>query len=397
MNILYLTQRPPYPPNKGDKLRAFNEIKYLSKNHTIHLFSLTDNRNDLAYTDDLLQFCKTVDIVYKSSIVSKVHSLLALSSTTPLTLRYFFSRKLEQLINKAIQNENIDVIFVFCSSMAQYVDGIPEIPKIIDFVDIDSEKWKQYAVRSKFPYSFIYQREYEYLKKYEKKIATSYSHCFLVSQKEVDDFHNLVYESPSITALPNGVDLEKFYPLTIEKEENSLVFTGAMDYFANIDAMLHFCSDILPLIRKKIPKIKLYIVGSNPSKEILHLGKCNDNIVVTGFVDKVQPYMARSMVFVAPMTIARGVQNKIIEAMAMGLPVVCSSLGHEGIEAKKGEEILVEDINEQFANQVIKLLSIKSDRAKLSASGHQAIERHYSWDSNLKPIDTLLNQLLTIG
>ena len=397
MNILYLTQRPPYPPNKGDKLRAFNEIKYLSKNHTIHLFSLTDNRNDLAYIDDLLQFCKTVDIVYKSPIVSKVHSLLALPSTTPLTLRYFFSRKLEQLINKAIQNENIEVIFVFCSSMAQYVDGIPEIPKIIDFVDIDSEKWKQYAVRSKFPYSFIYQREYEYLKKYEKKIATSYSHCFLVSQKEVDDFHNLVYESPSITALPNGVDLEKFYPLTIEKEENSLVFTGAMDYFANVDAMVHFCSDILPLIRKKIPKIKLYIVGSNPSKEILHLGKCNDNIVVTGFVDKVQPYMARSMVFVAPMTIARGVQNKIIEAMAMGLPVVCSSLGHEGIEAKKGEEILVEDINEQFANQVIKLLSIQSDRAKLSASGHQAIERHYSWDSNLKPIDTLLNQLLTIG
>ena len=169
MNILYLTQRPPYPPNKGDKLRAFNEIKYLSKNHTIYLFSLTDNRNDLAYTDDLLQFCKTVDIVYKSPIVSKVHSLLALPSTTPLTLRYFFSRKLEQLINKAIQNENIDVIFVFCSSMAQYVDGIPEIPKIIDFVDIDSEKWKQYAVRSKFPYSFIYQREYEYLKKYEKK------------------------------------------------------------------------------------------------------------------------------------------------------------------------------------------------------------------------------------
>ena len=120
MNILYLAHRIPYPPNKGDKLRAFNEIKYLSKNHTIHLFSLTDNRNDLAYTDDLLHFCKTVDIVYKSPIVSKVHSLLALPSTTPLTLRYFFSRKLEQLINQAIQNENIEAIFV-CSAVSDLI------------------------------------------------------------------------------------------------------------------------------------------------------------------------------------------------------------------------------------------------------------------------------------
>lgn len=390
MKIIYLSQRIPYPPNKGDKLRAFNEIKYLSKYHEICLLCLTDNLQEIDVPNELKQYCQSVDVVYLSKYQSKLQSILAILLDIPLTLSYFYSRKLKKKINMKLLDGQSDLIFVYCSSMAQYVDHVQNIPKIIDFVDVDSEKWSQYATCASFPMRFLYHIESRRLRKYEALIAENYQHSIFVSENEADDFKRMVCPCPTITPILNGVDCEMFTPGTEPYDRCSLIFTGAMDYYANVEAVLYFVDQILPLIKNKIENVKFYIVGSNPTKEIILLAKKDTSIIVTGYVKAVQPYMSNAAVFVAPMRIARGVQNKILEAMAMGVPVVTSSLGYEGITAKPGEDIFVEDTPELFAMRVIELVEDTELRRAVSEKSRKNVESCYNWQINLGKLEGLL-------
>jgi sugar transferase (PEP-CTERM/EpsH1 system associated) len=395
MKILFLAQRVPYPPNKGDKLRSFNQIRYLSGNHEISLVCLADSERDLEHARELRSWCRSVDAVHLPRFVSKVRSAVSLFSSRPLTLGYFYSRTLRSLIDKKLRNEEFDLIFVFCSSMAQYVEDVYAISRVIDFVDVDSEKWLQYSCYSRFPYAWLYALESRRLRRYEKQLAKSYQHCFLVSEKEVDDFRRLVSPCPTLTPILNGVDGDLFQPSDERYDPNTLVFTGAMDYFANVEAVIYFAREILPHISNVIPDVKFYVVGSNPTEELNALAKASPNIVVTGYVDQVQPYMAQAAVFVAPMRIARGVQNKILEAMAMGVPVVTSSLGHEGISAVPGTDIFVEDEAESFANRVIDLMRDDGLRLTTSVNARRVVEQSYCWSANLATLESVLSKVVS--
>ncbi len=395
MNILFLTQRVPYPPNRGDKLRAFNEIKLLARNHRIFLTCLADDERDLAHKAALLEFCASVDIVYNPPIFAKIRSLAHLISTKPLTLPFFSSNRLRQIVREKIEHERIDVLFAYCSSMAQYIDRAPHLPKIIDFVDVDSEKWAQYAKRSHFPRSWVYAAESRRLRKYERWLAETFQYSIFVSEQEKRDFQRLVCNVPTLTALPNGVDRELFHPSATPPAPNTLIFTGAMDYFANIETVIYFVRNVLPKIRESIPDVVLYIVGSRPAEEVLQLGRDDPNIIVTGFVESVLPYMHKAAAFVAPMRIARGLQNKILEAMASGVPVVTSSLGYEGISAKSGEDVLVEDEPERFAQQIARLLKEPQLRQQLSQNGQKVIEQHYNWETNLQRLEQILVDIIS--
>ena len=391
MKILFLSQRVPYPPNKGDKLRSFNEIKYLSRSHQISLVCLSDNEADILHAQELLAYCSSVDIVPLSPLRSRINAMLALFSVVPLTCAYFYSPALQELVTRKLRDENFDLIMVYCSSMAQYVDKVYHISKVIDLVDVDSEKWQKYAHYAPFPKNLIYQMESRRLRNYEASLARTYQHCFLVSEKECEDFRNLVAAVETLTPILNGVDLEMFQPGAEPYNPHVLVFTGAMDYFANVEAVLYFTREILPYIQSIVPEVVLHVVGSNPGDELRTLAKSNPSIVVTGFVDHVQPYMAQAAVFVAPMRIARGVQNKILESMAMGVPVVTSSLGFEGISARPGVDIFVEDEPEAFARQVIRLMTEADLRDSLSRSARAMVERKYDWASNLLQLDVVLS------
>lgn len=390
MKILFLAQRVPYPPNKGDKLRSFNEIKYLSQHHDISLVCLADNPSDLKHEDELLKYCSTVDMVCLSNIRSKINTAVALVTGRPLTLAHFYSAKLNFIVQNKLQDEKFDLVFVYCSSMAQYVEKIATIPRVIDFVDVDSEKWAQYAVYARFPMNLVYRLESRRLRVYEKAIAQSFQHCFLVSEKEVEDFRKLVYPVEAMTPILNGVDLERFHPSEELYDPNVIVFTGAMDYFANVEAVLYFAREILPLIQQKVPEVKFYVVGSNPAAELISLAGSNPSIVVTGYVDKVQPYMAKAAVFVAPMRIARGVQNKILEAMAMGVPVVTTSLGYEGIAAEPDRDIIVADDQPRFADSVVNIIQNSELRDRLAKNGRNNVEQHYNWHINLDKLSSIL-------
>lgn len=394
MKILFLTQRVPYPPNKGDKLRSFNEIKFLSKKHQISLVCLTDNKKDIDHAHELSPYCHSINIVFLSKIQSKVQSLLALVSSKPLSLSYFYSRELKAIVDLKLREECYDVIFIYCSSMAQYVEHVQNIPKVIDLVDIDSEKWRQYSTHASFPMKYLYRLEGFRLRKYEVLLARTFQHCFFVSEKEADDFRKVVCRCPTVTPILNGVDSELFRPSPEPYDPHSLVFTGAMDYFANVEAVLYFVREILPLIQNIVPNVKFYVVGSNPTKEIVVLPKTYPSVIVTGYVDSVQPYVANSAVFVAPMRIARGVQNKILESMAMGVPVVTTSLGFEGITAILNKDIFVADLPKCFANQVIQLMQDYNLRRTISEESRKTVVNFYDWKTNLEKLEQILNNVI---
>lgn len=390
MKILFLAQRVPFPPNKGDKLRSFNEIKFLSQTHEVHLACLTDRKSDCRYQSELRQYCRTVEIVYLPPILSKLATLFALFSRAPLTRANFYSARLSAKVREMIEKECFDLIFIFCSSMAQYAEHHQNIPKIIDFVDVDSEKWQQYALYARPPMQWIYQLESRRLRAYETELAQTCQHGFLVSAKETEDFQRIVSKALPLTPIINGVDSDFFQPSTEPYEPNNLVFTGAMDYFANIEAVLYFALRILPLIQDSVPEIKFVIVGSNPSKEVIALAKSTPNILVTGYVDRVQPYVTGSSVFVAPMRIARGLQNKILEAMAMGVPVVTSPLGYEGIIATPARDLFVESEPEQFAAKVVLLIKDPELRQQMARNGRLVIETSYQWAKNLAAMESVI-------
>lgn len=394
MKILFLTQRIPYPPNKGDKLRSFNEIKYLSRSHSISLVCLADSQEEFSFQNELLKYCESVEIVFHSLLSARAKTLMGFCSSRPLTLSHFHSTKLQKIVDRKLKEERFDLIFVYCSSMAQYVEYVQRIPRVIDYVDVDSEKWAQYSTYASFPMSLIYGLESRRLRSYERKIAATYQYGFLVSERECDDFRCLVKTDAVVAPISNGVDLEMFQPSAEPYDSDTIVFTGAMDYFANVDAVLYFAEEILPLVRREVPGAKFLIVGSNPVDEVKRLAANDSQIVVTGFVDRVQPYVHRSAVFVAPMRIARGVQNKILEAMAMGVPVVTSPLGFEGITAVSGKDVFVEEKPEPFARIVSSIMRDRALRAEMADRGRGVVERYYNWSTNLKSLTTCLDKVI---
>jgi len=417
MKILYLAHRIPYPPNKGDKIRSFNEIRYLSARHEIHLACLSDNKKDLDYQKDLYKYCKTVKVVSIDQRVSKLKAAACLFTRMPLSIPYFYSRKLQRHIDTLLAARRFDVIFCFSSPMAEYIlnrstnDLINHSTKtIMDFCDVDSEKWLQYSQQSEFPLNLIYRTENRRLLKFEKKINKSFDNSVFVSQQEADLFYRLFPEAKNISVIGNGVDHEYFSPESrtlnpelrqLNKAQSSklktpcsatspiLLFTGAMNYWANVDGVLWFCEKILPIIKAGYPEVQFYIAGSDPKAEIQELER-NKGIKVTGFVEDIRPCYKAADICVIPLRLARGIQNKVLEAMSMGKAVVTTSNAVQSIMATPGVHLLVEDDVNKFAEAVSTLLGNHSLRNYLGENARQFVKSNYNWQKNMKKLENLL-------
>jgi len=425
MRILFLCHRIPYPPNKGDKIRSFNEIKHLSQNHEIHLACLADNPKDLKYECDLKKYCKTTNVIFINPKLAKLKSTIRLFSTKPLSICYFYSKRLQKAIDHLLSTHHFDCIFCFSSPMAEYifrskflVSGFQKLDfnkninrpetsnqqpatKIMDFVDVDSDKWAQYARYASFPKSWIYKLEGKRLSRYERKVAESFDHCIFVTNAEGKIFESKNPSIKNITVIQNGVDLDYFSPRFNEQPATSnqqpatsfqqpvIVFTGAMDYYANVDGVVWFTKEILPLVKQEIPEIRFYIVGSNPTKEVLSLSD-NNNVTVTGYVPDTREYLGKATVVVVPLRIARGIQNKILEAMATGVPVVATPKAFEGIEAEPDRDLVLGEDPKKFADLVIKLIKEVSLRESIGNNARRVIENNYCWSKNLERLDRIL-------
>lgn len=389
--LLYLVHRIPYPPNKGDKIRSYHLLKHLAGRYEVHLGAFVDDENDWQYEGEVKQLCRECCLVPMNPKAAKLASLSGLFEGEALTLPYYRNKALKSWVDRMLNELKIDRIVVFSSAMAQYVEKSTAL-RIMDFVDVDSDKWSQYADAKPWPLNWLYHREGRLLLDYERRIAESFDASFFVSPHEAALFRQLAPEAKNrIHAFSNGVDAEYFSP---ERDyanpyalgEEVLVFTGAMDYWPNIDAVTWFAQDIFPLIREEKPHARFYIVGSNPARPVVELKELA-GVAVTGRVDDVRPYLAHARLAIAPLRIARGVQNKVLEAMSMAKHVVATQQAMEGIEAGNETGCLTgRDVNE-IAQLVLQRLAMPPSP---NLAGRDAILLHYDWEKNLAGIDSCL-------
>lgn len=298
--LLYLAHRIPYPPNKGDKIRSYHLLKHLAQRYRVHLGTFIDDEKDWQHVEKVKSLCGETCFVDLAPGTARLRSLAGFFSGQPLTLPYYRNSCLQAWVNGVLETRRVRHVLVFSSAMAQYVSHADQIRRIIDFVDIDSDKWQQYATTTRWPMNWIYRRESRLLLDYEKRVASDFDSATFVSEAEAELFNRLAPETaPKVTFFNNGVDADYFspeqtFPNPYSDGVGVLVFVGAMDYWANIDAVNFFARRIFPAIRMHLPQVEFYIVGARPAAEVIALGAL-PGVKVTGSVPDVRPYLTVSI------------------------------------------------------------------------------------------------------
>ncbi len=389
MNVLVLTHRIPYPPDKGDKVRSYHWLRYLAARHAVHLATLVDDPADLAHVPVLERLCASVDVVFRSRTVMQMRALAALGGSRPLSVASFFSRDLARRVTRLAARVPFDVALGYSSVMAEYLDRLPGVPRVLDLVDVDSQKWLEYAERARGVRALVYRAEAGRLRRYEAASGRAVDRSVFVSRAE-ERLYGGFAAGAATAAVPNGVDAAYFAPAPRPADSAPiLVFTGAMDYYANVDAVCHFHERVLPVIARAYPAVRFHVVGRNPARAVTRLAR-DPRVLVTGTVPDVRPYLQGAAVAVAPLRIARGIQNKILEAMAMALPVVTTSCGFEGLDADRGRDLLVEDDPDRFAEAVLRLLGDGALRTRIGGAARAAVVAGYDWTRNAALLETIL-------
>lgn len=445
MKILFLAHRIPYPPNKGDKIRSFHEIKHLSAKHEIHVCCLADRPEDARYGKNLEEYCASVHVVAINPRAARLKSAISLFSTAALSVPYFYSRKLQARVNDLLKTHDFDCILCFSSPMAEYVfrsqrgaelmgqcspfacdlsraaalrrrlrlkqksknggqttdNGQRTTKLIMDFVDVDSDKWLQYARFKRWPLSWLYRVEGQRLAKYEQKISEQFNYSIVVSRKEAALFGSRCGRVLSATVVGNGVDCDYFSPqiadhdtaakaaLLKEGRSRLLLFTGAMDYYPNIDGVCWFCHEVFPLVRAQCPDAMFTIAGGNPHQEVRRL-QTHEGVRVTGFVEDIRHYYHAADICVTPLRLARGVQNKVLEAMAMAKPVVTTSAAVQGIENFPNADVWVSDDPAHFAALIVELLNDTTMRVRLGQKNREWVMENYQWSQHMQKLEELI-------
>ncbi|PKO89926.1 MAG: sugar transferase [Betaproteobacteria bacterium HGW-Betaproteobacteria-10] len=393
-NILYLVHRLPYPPNKGDKVRSYNLLKHLLKQHRVFLGTFIDDPEDDPYIATLRGMCQEIHVAKLNPRFAKIRSLNGLLADEPLTLRYYRDAGLQNWVDRTCHQHRIDAAVIFSSAMAQYVEGKPRLPTVIDFVDVDSAKWTQYAPKHRWPMSWLYQREGKSLLDYERKMAAQVDRSFFVTEAEVALFASLAPEcSVRVEAMCNGVDADYFSPSAtrpspFSTEEIPIVFTGAMDYWPNVDAVTWFAQEVFPDLLKRRPNARFYIVGRSPTPEVLALA--DEHIIVSGTVPDVRPYLQHAGVVVAPLRVARGIQNKILEAMAMERPVIATAECAAAVDAEKGTELITATRASEFIEAIETQLANPEAAIAIGQAARARVVTRYSWEAHMSHIDRYL-------
>lgn len=392
--LLYLVHRLPYPPNKGDKIASFNLLRFLAARYEVFLGTLIDDPADRVHIDAVRQYCRDLCVPEINPRRARIASLRGLVTGEALSLPYLHNARLQRWTETVLEREHPERIVIFSGPMAQYVSG--RLPagaiSLFDMVDVDSEKWRSYGERKRWPMSWLYRREADRLLAFERRIAAEFDSTVFVSKEEADLFRRLAPESAhKSTYRIQGVDSDFFdpaigfdnpYPATAK----ALVFTGAMDYWPNADAVVWFAEHAFPAIRKAVPEALYCIVGMRPAPEVARLAG-QPGILVTGGVPDVRPYLAHAHAAALPLRIARGIQNKVLESMAMELPVLATPEAMIGIQDYPGFSPVVSEEPSVLAEAAIRLL--RGDRVRDETARACVLER-YNWDANLERIGRLL-------
>lgn len=388
-DLLFLVHRIPYPPNKGDKIRSFHFLNHLCTKYRIHLGAFVDDPDDLVHGALLNGLCESVHLVPVSPKLRKLYSIKGLLTGEALSLPYYDHPDMASWVNETIASYKIEKSLIFSSTMAQYVRDHPGLRTWIDFVDVDSDKWRQYSAKKSGIARYVYHREAQKLLSYERDIAKQSVQSFFVSEREAELFKHLAPDvAERVDFINNGVDLDFFspehkLPNPYDHDAPVMVFTGAMDYWANVDAVCWFAEEVFPQILRLMPEAEFYIVGSKPTKVVQELSNMKQ-VYVTGRVEDVRPYLAHANLVVAPMRIARGIQNKVLEGLAMNCPILTTPAGMEGIEPDTPLNVTIESVPSRMAHAAVECLSRSSSKHDLS--NRQFVLSQYGWRTSVEKL-----------
>ena len=393
MKILFVCHRLPYPPNRGGKIRPFNMIRHLSERHTVVVGSVAHTMQELQQGADLSKHCEEVLAEVVPNTQRWRQAALSLVGPHPSSVAYFRSARLQQRIADAARRYKFDVVIVHCAFAAQYGLDVAARFRLMDFGDLDSGKWSDYRSFRVAPVCYGYGIEAIKLRRYEKHLMEKFDFCTVTTSGELEELKKINDNVPS-AVIPNGVDNKYFSPAANLPNGRVIVLVGRMDYFPNIDAAEYFAREIFPIVRSRIPDATLRLVGSDPTQSVRDLAML-PGVTVTGHVPDVRPYALDATMTVAPLRLARGTQNKILESMAMGVPVVATSVAAKGVAATPGQHLLVADDRDSFAAEVIRMFEDKPLRESLAVSARKQVESEHSWARSMEKLDAILERFST--
>lgn len=396
-NLIFISHRIPYPLTKGEKIRGFNLIRHFAKSYRVHLGCLIDDPADWQHVEFLRTICADVAAFGIHRRRQRLKALTRFRPGRPLMLEYYRHPGLQRWVGETLARQHMDIVYIYSAAMAPYALHLDRPGKILDMQDIDSEKWGLYARSARWPMRAIWAREARTLLAYERRAAMECDVTFFVTKEETQRFGELAPESRErLTWIEMGVDLDGFAPnLHLENPYPDagphFVFTGNMDYWPNADAAIWFARQVLPGLQGRYAGARFHVVGNRPGPDVLGL-KALPGVEVTGRVPDVRPYVLHGTVSVSPLRMARGVQNKVLEAMALGKPVVASPQAFEGIRAMAGRDLLVADGVEDTLQAVSDLLDGKYP--DIGPAARRAMEVAYGWDAILTKLDGYLERSL---
>ena len=397
-DLLFLAHRIPFPPNKGDKIRSWHILEHLASRYRVHLGCFIDDERDWVHTEFLDGLCESTHFARLTPRWAQMRSLTAFFTNEALSVAYYRDRKMQNWVKATVQAHNPTAAFFYSSQTARFLPDLGpwgQRRMVMDFVDVDSDKWAQYAESKGGPMGQLYRREAHRLAAFEQQVAERVDASVFVSPREAELFRSRCSDDVAsrVHALTNGVDHAHFDPTLpftnpFPENQQSIVFTGAMDYWPNADAACWFADEVLPRVHAALPDAVFYVVGWNPTRDVRALAD-RLGIVVTGAVPEIRDYLAHASTVVAPLRVARGIQNKVLEAMAMEQSVIASTQAAEGLEKVQPSELAVTENANDMADAVLAALRGAPNVPDGKAARARVIES-YSWNKNLQVLDRLL-------
>ena len=393
MRLLVATFRFPTDLCTGDKLTIHHMLKFLAPRHEITFVSFAGSDLNADEMQLVAPYCKRVKVVRLPKWRSVANCASGMFSRDPLQVRYFHSREMHRRIQQLIEEEQIELAYGYHLRSAQYLAGIDACPRILDLKPVQTLNLRRMKDHVTNPLrKLVYKTEFNRVRRYETRIARAMDLCLVISEtdrKEIDP-HD---EWENLRINPHGLDTSFFAPDgKVAQAPGTLIFTGNMNYDPNVDAITSFCADVYPLIKQQYPSVKLRIVGKNPQPAVLALA-ADPSIEVTGFVDDIREETRAAQVAIAPMRIAAGLQNKVLESLSVGLPMVMTPIANEGIGAIPDQHAVVAKSPQDFAQAVVGLLHDPEQRNRISQSARKFIESYWSWEAHFEDLDQWMHDL----
>ncbi len=387
MRLLVLLSRVPFPLEKGDKLRAYHLVTRLAKRHEVYLFCLSDARVDPAHIQHLQQVCAHIEVVRIGRWRILLKLLTAVFTRLPFQVAYFHHGHAQRRIDRAIERFRPDHVICQLVRTTEYVRERYALPKTLDYMDTLSKGMERRTETAPLHLRPIFRAETRRLIRYENLMFDQFDHAVIISAQDRDYIYHPFRDRMAV--VPNGVDTKLFTPQEVEQQYD-LLFTGNMNYPPNIDSVLYLVQKVLPIVRKQRPATSLLISGVDPTASVRDLAKTDPLISVTGWVRDIRSSYATSRIFVAPMQIGTGLQNKLLEAMAMRIPCITSALANNAVGAPAGDAILIGETPEDYAALILRLLADPGERKRIAANGYDFVRANFDWDRSAEALERLI-------